>query len=71
MNTGRQLWQLLTTLPALLLDAIDRYVQRQHGPYDLYGDGLVAVCRLCGVDWPCDEFVDAQARMDKRFEERL
>jgi hypothetical protein len=54
-----------------VLDAVDRYVQRVHGPYDVLGDQSVAICWHCEVEWPCQEFLAAQDRMDTRFEERL
>lgn len=39
--------------------SLTRWVRNQHGPFDKYGDGTIAVCRRCWTTWPCDEWVKA------------
>ena len=44
-----------------------RAARSMHNPYDVMGDQSVAICRLCNVEWPCDEFV----RLDEALTEAL
>jgi hypothetical protein len=73
MSAFRQLRQLLPTVPSRLLDVIDGWVARLHGPHDLHGDGSVAICWLCDVEWPCEsagEAIERMAERRSRYEDR-
>lgn len=68
--TIRRNWQALSdaikAFPGLAADAIDRWVLRQHAPYDIYDDGSTAICKHCDVAWPCDTFVEVSDRLRAR-----
>ena len=53
-----QLIALVRALPLELLDRLERWARALHGPYDVLGDGSVAICRYCDVEWPCSAFTE-------------
>ena len=65
----RILWRAIVEVvregPRLYAEACDRSILRYHAPFDLEGDGTgPAVCLPCKTDWPCDEFITTDRRID-------
>lgn len=59
----------LETLTRPLANGIDRWLLRQHRPFDVHGDGTgPAVCWICQTDWPCPALSAVVARIDGRAE---
>ena len=44
-------------------DRVTRWARDQHQPVDVLGDGTLAICRACNVEWPCDEYVRLDAQV--------
>lgn len=56
---------LIRVVPGRGCRGLTRWSRDQHAPFDLAGDGTgPAVCRLCKVSWPCDDWIrfDSQLR---------
>ena len=59
---------IVREMPSFYADRIDRWRLRQHSPFDASGDGTgPAICLLCKKDWPCDQFIDVDRRIDQRI----
>ncbi len=48
----RGMWDEVVRLP----ERVHAWAVRQHSPWDIAGDGSVAWCRICNVEWPCPEY---------------
>lgn len=62
------IWDSVVGLPREIADVMDRSILRIHGPFDIAGDGSVAVCRTCRKHppYPCEHAVKALDRIDRR-----
>lgn len=64
----QQTFAIIRDIPNALVDWLDRWVLRQHAPYDIYDDVSTAICKHCETAWPCDTFVEVSDRLKARQE---